>query len=96
MAMNIRRIALDVDKAVTRPHIVELAAAIEKVAGVAGVNITVTEIDMETVGMDITVEGERIDYESLVAKIETAGAVVNSVDQIVVGEKMVERVVRER
>lgn len=34
--------------------------------------------------------GERIDYESVVAKIETAGAVVNSVDQIVVGDKIVE------
>lgn len=47
---NIRRIALDVDKAVTRPHIAELAAAIEKVTGVVGVNITVTEIDIETCG----------------------------------------------
>lgn len=94
--MKIRRLALDVDKAVARPDIIALAAAIEAVSGVEGVNITVTEIDIETVGMNVTVEGDRIDYESLRKAIETEGAVVNSIDQIVAGNRTVEWVRRVR
>jgi hypothetical protein len=69
--MNIRRIVLDVDKAISRPTLIEIAEAAERVPGVEGLNITVTEIDIETVGMDVTVEGERIDYETLVSAIES-------------------------
>jgi hypothetical protein len=63
--VNIRRLVLDVDKAINRPTLIELAAAIEGADGVEGFNITVTEIDIETVGMDVTVEGEAIDYPGL-------------------------------
>jgi uncharacterized protein len=66
------------------------------VGGVEGVNVTVTEIDLETVGMDITVEGTEIDHVALLARIEQAGAVVHSVDQACVGERIVEGVVRSR
>lgn len=94
--MNIRRLVLDVDKAVARPSIIELAIAIERAQGVEGVNITVTEIDVETVGMDVTVEGDHIDYEALVSAIESCGAVVHSIDQLVAGSRMVEGIKRAR
>ncbi len=94
--MNIRRLVLDVDKAISRPTILEVGEAIEGVAGVEGFNITVTEIDIETVGMNLTVEGEKIEYEALVEAIEQTGAVVHSIDQLVAGAKTVERVKRER
>lgn len=94
--MNIRRLVLDVDKAISRPTLLEVGEAIEKVAGVAGFNITVTEIDIETVGMDVTIEGEQIDYEALVKAVEQTGAVVHSIDQLVAGARVVERVKRER
>lgn len=94
--MNIRRILLDVDKAIARPAIVDLAEQIDSVAGIQAVNITVTEIDIETVGMNITVEGNEIDYQALVNAIENAGAVVNSIDQIVTGDRIVEAVKRTR
>lgn len=94
--MNIRRLALDVDKAVARPDLMALAAAIEGVPGVEGVNITVTEIDIETVGMNVTVEGERIDFDALSKAIEKAGAAVNCIDQIVAGSRMVEWIKRVR
>ena len=38
--MNIRRLVLDVDKAVAKPSVTELAEAICQVAGVEAVNIT--------------------------------------------------------
>jgi len=94
--MNVRRLVLDVDKAIVRPSVLEIASAIEKVAGVEGVNVTVTEIDLETVGMDITIEGESLNYDRIVESIESAGAVVHSVDQIISGARIVERVPRVR
>jgi uncharacterized membrane protein YkvA (DUF1232 family) len=49
-----------------------------------------------TVGMDVTVEGEHIDHAASLARIEQTGAVVHSVDQAGVGERLIERVVRAR
>jgi hypothetical protein len=94
--MNIRRIVMDVDKAVTRPSIVEIADAISKCDGVEAVNITVEEIDIETVGMDVTVEGSYLAYDRIVRAIEGVGAIVHSLDQLVAGDRLVEGVRRVR
>ena len=94
--MNVRRLLLDVDKAVSRPELITLAEAIDHVPGVEGANITVTEIDIETVGMDITVEGSEMDHAALIKAIEDTGAVVHSIDQVVIGDRIVERIRRER
>jgi uncharacterized protein len=93
--MNIRRLVLDVDKATARPSIVEIARAIDAVPNVEAVNITVTEIDMETVGMEITIEGNVLDYEKIAEAIATSGAVVHSIDELVTGH-VIERVPRSR
>lgn len=94
--LNIRRLMLDVDKAVARPDIPLIAEAISACGGVQGVNITVGEIDIETVGMDIIVEGEHLSYDEIVQAIENTGAVVHSLDQIVCGERLIEAVPRNR
>jgi uncharacterized protein len=94
--MNIRRLVLDVDKAIAQPAIIDLTERIEAVPGVEAVNVTVTEIDIETVGMNVTVEGERIDHIKLLGAIEDAGAVVNSIDQVVSGDRLIEGVPRAR
>jgi uncharacterized protein len=94
--MKIRRMVLDVDKAIARPTIIEIGAAIEAVPHVEALNITVTEIDIETVGMDITIEGECLDYDSVVKAIESTGAVVHSIDELVSGSRTIEQVVRRR
>ncbi|HTU07539.1 MAG TPA: DUF211 domain-containing protein [Trebonia sp.] len=87
---------LDVDKAIERPEIIEIAEAIDSAPGVAGVNITVTEIDVQTIGMDITVEGDNVDIGALFRAIESTGAVVHSIDELVAGERVVERIARKR
>ena len=94
--MNIRQILLDVDKAIERPSVIEIAGAIEDVSGVDGVSIIVTEIDMETVGMEVTIEGENLKYDELVNAIEKAGAVVHGVNQVSSGKKTVTPVRRVR
>lgn len=94
--MNIKRLVLDVDKAITRPTIPEIAEAIEKVGGVEGLNIIVTEIDVETIGMDVTIEGEHLNYQALARAIEETGAVVHSIDQLAAGIRLIEPIVRQR
>lgn len=87
---------MDVDKVVDRPAMVPLARAIAAVPGVQAVNVTVTEIDIETVGTDITVEGDDIDTDALFAAIEHIGAIMHSVDEVVAGDRIIERVTRRR
>jgi hypothetical protein len=94
--MRIRRLALDVDKAMAAPTLFDIAEAIDKVTGVKAFNITVSEIDLETVGTNITVEGDDIDHRALVKAIEHTGARVHSVDELVAGDHIVERVQRAR
>ncbi|OEV07960.1 hypothetical protein K378_00097 [Streptomyces sp. Amel2xB2] len=94
--MPIRRLVLDVDKTVDEPGLVELARAIEAVRGVEAVNISVTEIDIETVGTDVTVEGQDIDVPGVIAAIEHTGAVMHSVDQVVAGAYLLEHSSRSR
>jgi uncharacterized protein len=94
--VNVRRLQLDVDKAVQRPNLLELAEAIDGVPGVEAVNITVTDIDIETVGTEVTIEGDNIDIPALTAAIEKAGAALHSFDEIVVGDRIIERVPRAR
>ncbi|OWP56142.1 MAG: hypothetical protein B2I17_07355 [Thermoplasmatales archaeon B_DKE] len=90
--MNIRRIVLDVGKSLSRPTFVELLNAIDTVPGVEAVNASVTEMDMETMGISITVEGNNIDYDELIDKIERSGSAVHSIDQIAVGKKLIENI----
>lgn len=94
--MNIRRLLLDVDKALARPSLLEIGQAIEGVPQVEGFNITVTSIDTETLGMDVTIEGTNLDYAAIANAIEKTGAVVHSIDELVAGERVVEPIRRKR
>lgn len=94
--MNIRQLLLDVDKAVARPSLLEIAQALDTCKGVEAVTITVEEIDIETVGMNVTIEGENMDYDEITKAIESTGAVVHSLDQIAIGSRIVPRILRVR
>ena len=96
MSVPIRRLALDVDKVVDRPEMVTLARTLGAVAGVSAVNVTVNEIDIETVGTVVTVEGDDIDTDALFTAIEKAGAVLHSIDEVVAGTRVIGHVERVR
>jgi hypothetical protein len=89
-AMGLRRLVLDVLKPLREPSLVELAEQLSGISGVEGVNITVNEIDVETLSLTIVVEGSDIDFEELKAVLEETGAVIHSVDQVIAGSRMVE------
>ncbi|HIE56024.1 MAG TPA: hypothetical protein EYP90_12750, partial [Chromatiaceae bacterium] len=61
-----------------------------KVRGVLAVNVTVNEVDVETMGLIITIEGEDINFDDVEKELTRVGAVIHSVDQVVVGEKIIE------
>jgi uncharacterized protein len=94
--MNIRKLLLDVDKAIKLPSIIEIGDAIDKEKGVEAFSIEVSEIDLETVGMNITIEGQNLNYNRLEAAIEKTGAVVHSIDLLVAGTHIVTPKERER
>ncbi len=87
--MNVRRIVLDVDKSLNRPTLMELASAIESVQGVEALNISVNEIDMETMGTVISIEGTRINVDQLISTIEDTGSVVHSIDELATGSRII-------
>jgi hypothetical protein len=94
--LNVRRLVLDVDKAFKMPSLIEIAAAIQGCRGVAANNIIVTEIDQQTIGTVITIEGEDLDYDEIVKAIEETGAVVHSLDEIASGQRVLEPGKRSR
>jgi len=92
MKSSIRRLVLDVLKPLKEPSIVDMARALAELKGVSGVNITVNDVDVETMGLIITIEGDDIDFEQVKRIISDMGAVIHSVDQVIVGSKVVETV----
>jgi uncharacterized protein len=68
--MNIRRLLFDVDKALSRPSVLDIARAIESCASVAAFNILVEDIDVETLEINVTIEGENLGYDEIVRNRE--------------------------
>ncbi|KTD35168.1 hypothetical protein Lnau_1839 [Legionella nautarum] len=94
--MKIRRLILDVDKARERPTLLDITKALSSLSFVEAVNITVENIDIETVGTEVIIEGQDLNYEKIISTIEGTGAVVHSIDQIVAGERTIEYIPRAR
>jgi hypothetical protein len=46
--------------------------------------------------MDVTIEGTDLNFDVLSKVIESTGAVIHSIDVVVVGDRMVERIARVR
>ncbi len=88
--MPLRRLVLDVLKPIKNPGIEELATRLESAKGVEGVNITVKEVDVETLTLMIVIEGDGIDLNDVKSKLEEFGAVIHSIDQVVSGKRTIE------
>jgi hypothetical protein len=94
--MNIRRLLLDVDKALTRPSLLDIGKAISNCRGVEAFNITLGDVDVETMGLEITIQGDNLDYDEIARAIEDSGAVVHGIEEIAAGDRIIERVERAR
>lgn len=90
MQAPIRRLLLDILKPIKGPSIVDVARSVASLPGVDGVNITVKEIDVDTITLSMTIEGSSIDFDMLQKKLEELGCAIHSIDQVVAGKKIVE------
>jgi len=83
-------VVLDVDKPIKEPSIFTLAEVIGSVEGVAAINLTVSEIDVDVMEKIAVIEGDGFDFTKIEQAINDAGAVLHGVDQIIVGSRLVE------
>lgn len=86
---NIRRLILDVDVP-TSAHLMDLAQALTEVEGVKAVNITVTDTDVDVLGLVIVIDGSGINYKALQESVERMGGVIRSIDQVMAGEYIID------
>ncbi len=81
--MPLRKLVLDVLKPIKGSSIVELAEELSAIDGVSQVSVVVNEMDVETVTLVITVEGNSINFNNVKEVIERLGGIIHSVDQVV-------------
>ncbi len=92
---GIRRLVLDVLKP-HEPQSTVLAVKLSEIENVAGVNVTLAEIDQATESVKITIVGDDLDYSKIKKVIEDLGGVVHSIDEVVAGRVIVESVKTEQ
>jgi len=85
----VRRLVLDMLKPLD-PSLIEIGKALASVKGISAVNLVVYEMDRKTETVKATIEGDNVDFEKVKKVIEKFGAVVHSVDQVVVGKRIIE------
>jgi hypothetical protein len=79
---RVSRLVLDVLK----PHqvsVIELGEVLAEMDGVSKVSMTSREVDSETETLRIALDGSRVDYRQIVGLIESHGATVRSIDEVV-------------
>ncbi len=92
---GIRRLVLDVLKP-HEPQSTVFAVKLSEIENVAGVNVTLAEIDQATESVKITIVGDNLDYAKIKKVIEDLGGVVHSIDEVVAGKVIVESVRTEQ
>ena len=90
-SVRIRRLVLDVLKP-HQPRIDVLATAIGELEAVESVNVVRTETDSSTEGIIVTIVGPDLNFDDIEAVLRDYGTSVHSVDEVVVGEKIINTV----
>ncbi len=80
---QITHIVLDVLKP-HQPPLPDFASFLGEMDGVTRVDVSVVEMDEKTESLKIIIDGTRLDYEALRSYMARQGAVIHSVDQVVV------------
>jgi len=85
---GVKRVVLDVLK-LREPSLPELATRLSSMKGVEGVNISLVEMDQNTESVKIAIEGDNININHVQEMLKDNGAVIHSIDEVVVGKKLV-------
>lgn len=78
--MYLNRLVIDAAKPVGEYDIIELASDISKHVKKGVVSIKVEEVDIQTEGLKITIEG-KIDFDGVKTALKERGAVIRSLDE---------------
>ena len=81
--VHVKTLVLDVLSAHS-PPLPELAVSLCELDGLNKVDVTLVEIDEKTESLKVTINGSDIDFDALKERIVKHGAVVHSVDQVIV------------
>ena len=80
---RIIHVVLDVLKP-HQPPLPEFAAFLGKLQGLTRIDVSVVEMDEKTESLKIIIEGGNVDYEELREHLAIQGAVIHSVDRVIV------------
>ncbi|OQA22047.1 MAG: hypothetical protein BWY60_00379 [Actinobacteria bacterium ADurb.Bin346] len=92
---RIRRLVLDVLKPHS-PNLVDLATQLADLEGVAGVDISLKEMDQKVENVKITCEGDNISLEEIERVIIQNGASIHSMDKVSAGTDLIEEVMTQQ
>ncbi|MFB6352520.1 MAG: DUF211 domain-containing protein [Halobacteriales archaeon] len=85
----LRRLVVDVLKP-HDPPMLEFADQLADIDSVEGVTASLIELDQEVQNVKLTFEGTDVDYPTIRDAVQGLGASVHSVDQVSVGDYVVE------
>jgi hypothetical protein len=81
MMVSVKRVVLDVLKP-HQPNALEFCQAIAKVGVDYHVHLIVLEVDENTETLQITVEGNAVDFEAIQSIISEMGGSLHSIDEV--------------
>ena len=80
---SIKRVVLDVLK-LRDPPLPEFASTLCSLPNVEDVKVSLVEIDQNTESVKVTIEGRNIDLDNVQKIMKNHGAVIHSIDEVVV------------
>lgn len=80
---NIKHLVLDVLKP-HEPPLPEFASILAELKGVTKVDVNLIEMDEKTESLKVILEGSGINFDELKQHMGSMGAVIHSVDQVIV------------
>jgi len=72
-----------------KPNLVEFGQILCELKSVQNANITVYAIDEKTESIKATLEGESINFDEVQKTVDEYGAVIHSIDKVIVGKRKV-------
>jgi len=83
---TIKRLVLDVLK-LRDPPLPDFASTLCALPNIEGVKVTLVEIDQNTESVKVTMEGDNINLDTVQKLMKDHGAVIHSIDEVVVQKK---------
>jgi hypothetical protein len=83
----VRRLVLDVLKP-HDPPLVDFAEHMAAVDGVSGVTCSLIELDREVQNVEVTLDGDALDVDTIEAAIDGLGGTVHSIDLVTCGDRV--------